>query len=358
MTRSRSYIATPPGATIKEQINDRGISQKEFAVRMDLSEKHVSRLINGDVQLTPAVAMRLEIVLGTPAVFWNRLEAIYREKLLKVEAENSMDEDEDLARQLPYSEMAKRGWVPKTRNIKEKVEHLRKYFELVQLSSLENRQVTQAACRRLSVSEKSDLALLAWIQEAKIEARDVETAQVDIRKLEKNIDKIRGLTLKDEEYYMPELKKILADCGIALVFIPHLKGSYLQGASFINGNKIVIGMTARGCYADIFWFSLFHELAHIILGHIAKKDGTDDQDERVADDWSRNTLISDISFEKFLKEKDHSAQAVIKFAESQGIAPGIVVGRLQNDGYIKHSVLNELKEKLVLAQNENNTGII
>ena len=106
MTRSRSYIATPPGAAIKEQINDRGISQKEFAVRMDLSEKHVSRLINGDVQLTPAVAMRLEIVLGTPAVFWNRLEAIYREKLLKVEAENSMEEDENLARQLPYSEMA------------------------------------------------------------------------------------------------------------------------------------------------------------------------------------------------------------------------------------------------------------
>ena len=53
MVRSRSYIATPPGATIREQLNDRGLTQKEFAVRMDMSEKHISKLINGDVQLTP-----------------------------------------------------------------------------------------------------------------------------------------------------------------------------------------------------------------------------------------------------------------------------------------------------------------
>ena len=75
MVRSRSIIATPPGATIKEQLNDRGMSQKEFAVRIDMSEKHVSKLINGEVQLTPEVAVRLEIVLGVPARFWNNLEA-------------------------------------------------------------------------------------------------------------------------------------------------------------------------------------------------------------------------------------------------------------------------------------------
>ena len=104
--RSQSYIATPPGATIKEQLKDRGMSQKEFAARMDLFEKHVSKLINGDVQLTPEVALRLEMVLGIPAKFWNSLEAIYREKLLIVEAENAMDEEEALAQQFPYSEMS------------------------------------------------------------------------------------------------------------------------------------------------------------------------------------------------------------------------------------------------------------
>lgn len=93
MMKSKTYIATPPGATIKEQLIDRDMSQKEFAQRMDMSEKHISKLINGEVQLTPDVAMRLEMVLGLPARFWNNLEAIYREKLQLVQAENEMEQD-------------------------------------------------------------------------------------------------------------------------------------------------------------------------------------------------------------------------------------------------------------------------
>ena len=131
MVRSRSFIATPPGATIKEQLNDKGMSQKEFAARMDISEKHISKLINGEVQLTPEVAVRLEVVLGVPAKFWNNLEAVYREKLIKVKAQNAMDADETLAKQLPYNEMVKFGWIPEARDSKEKVINLRKYFEVV-----------------------------------------------------------------------------------------------------------------------------------------------------------------------------------------------------------------------------------
>ena len=91
MVRSRSVIATAPGATIKEQLLDRGMSQKEFAARMNMSENHISKLINGSVLLTPETAIRLEMVLGTPAKFWNNLEIVYREKVMKAEAENALD---------------------------------------------------------------------------------------------------------------------------------------------------------------------------------------------------------------------------------------------------------------------------
>ena len=121
MVKSRSFIATPPGATIKEQLLGRGLSQKEFALRMGMSEKHISKLINGDVQLTPEVAVRLEMVLGVPAKFWNKLEATYREKLIKANAENEMDADKELVKKLPYREMSKNGWVPETREVTEKV---------------------------------------------------------------------------------------------------------------------------------------------------------------------------------------------------------------------------------------------
>mgnify|MGYP000382291657 FL=1 len=220
MVRSRSFIATPPGATIKEQLHDRGMSQKEFAARMDLSEKHISRLINGEVQLTPEMAVRLEMVLGVPAKFWNNLEAIYREKIVKAEAENAMDADAEVAKQLPYGEMVKLGWVPESKNTREKIIYLRKYFEVVALSLLENEQITRIACRKLAITEKSDLALIAWAQEVKIKARDIQTAPINIKRLIAELPELRKMTTLKPDEFCPQIKNNLADCGIALVFFP------------------------------------------------------------------------------------------------------------------------------------------
>ena len=349
MVRSRSYIATPPGATIKEQLNDRGMSQKEFAARMDMSEKHISKLINGEVQLTPETSVRLEMVLGVPAKFWNNLEAIYREKIIKAEAENAMDADIEIAKQFPYSEMAKFGWVPETKVAQEKAVNLRRYFEVVELSLLGNEQITRIACRRLAITKKSDLALMAWAQEAKIKARDIQTAPINIKGLISAIPEIRKMTVLKPKEFCPQIKRCLADCGIALVFLPHLKGSFLQGASFMDGSKIVVGLTARGKDADKFWFSLFHELAHIALGHIGQSHGTSEDDEKAANDWACDTLISADDFEVFRRDRDYSERRVIQFAKAQGIAPGIVVGRMQRKGIIKYSMLNNLKEKYEIA---------
>lgn len=350
MVRSRSVIATPPGATIKEQLIDRGMSQKEFAARMDMSEKHISKLVNGEVQLTPETAVRLEIVLGVPASFWNKLEAIYREKLIKAKAENKMDADAEVAKRFPYSEMAKHGWVPKTQKPTEKVTHLRRYFEVVELTLLENEQIMKIACRRLAITDKGDLALMAWAQEAKILAREIETAPINIKGLIAALPEIRKMTLMKPEEFGPKIRQCLADCGVALVFLPHLKGSFLQGASFVDGNKIVVGLTARGRDADKFWFSLFHELAHIVLGHVGQPGGTNEEDEKTADRWSGDMLITPEDFEIFIQNGDYSESSVLKFAETQGIAPGIVVGRMQLERLIKYnSALNRLKEKYVIA---------
>ena len=112
----------------------------------------------------------------------------------------------------------------------------------------------------------------------------------------------------------------------------------------MDGNKIVVGMTARGKDADKFWFSLFHELGHIVLGHIGKSGGTTLSDEDEANEWSRNELIPPNAFETFKNNHIFSTNSIQKFAKENEIAPGIVVGRLQNEGYIKHNMLNELKE--------------
>lgn len=351
MIRSRSIVATPPGATVREQLDDRGMSQKELASRMDMSEKHISRLINGEVQLTPEVAMRLEMVLGVPAHFWSNLEAIYREKIVKADAENVMDADAELAKKYPYNEMAKNNWVPATRKSNERVVNLRKFFEVVQLGLLQRGSLLpNVACRRLLLTEKGDYALVAWVQKARLDARSIETKPIDLKSLASSIPYIRAMTRMDPSDFCPKLSSLLADCGIAVVYLPHIGGSFLHGATFVDGSKIVVGLTVRGKDADRFWFSLFHELAHILLGHIGRANGTTDEDETEADEFAKQTLISTEQFDNFVERNDFGRDSIIQFARSIDIDAGIVVGRLQKEGYINYSWHNDLKKKYMISE--------
>lgn len=349
MTRSRNYIATPPGSTIREQLEDRGMSQKEFASRMSMSEKHISHLINGDVQLTPDVANRLEMVLGLPAKFWNNLEAIYRDKLAKAEAENAMDADVQITKKLPYKEMAENAWVPATRQTNEKVIALRKFFEVAELTRLEDQKLIPGiACRRQAITEKADYALIAWAQKAKLEARNAAVSPINLERLTESLPQIRKMTTMDPNEFCPKLVSILADCGLAIVFLPHIGGSFLHGATFYDKNKIVIGLTVRGKDADKFWFSLFHEIGHILLGHL-NQDGTLEEDERNADEFAKDCLIPSEPFKQFTARNSFGKADIINFASQIEIAPGIVVGRLQKDGYIEFSWHNDLKTKYMIT---------
>lgn len=350
MERSRSYIATPPGATIKEQIVDRGMSQKEFAARMGMSEKHISRLINGEVQLTMDAARRLEMVLGLPTQFWCNLENIYREKIAKVNEENAMDADVEFVKKFPYKEMAKNDWVVDTSKRTERVIALRKFFEVVELSYLKQDLIPEViACRKLSETDKSYYALVAWAQKAKLEGRTIETRPIDIKTLVKIMPEIRRMTTTSPKEFCPKLQSILADCGIAIVFLPHVGGSFLHGATFYDGNKIVLGLTVRGKDADQFWFSLFHELGHIILGHIGKVEGTSQEDEDEADAYSEDILIPRNDFMVFANSDNINEAAIIEFAKKEEIDTGIVLGRLQKYGYVNYGRYENLKRKYVSA---------
>ena len=345
MVESRTYIAVPPGETIKEVLEDRGMTQKELAARMDISEKHISKLINGEVHLTYAIASKLETVLGIPAKFWNNLEAEYQDSLVKAKEENQMDQDIKLVKGFPYSEMAKNHWIPKTRSNTEKVKNLRKYFEVVDLSLVWNLQDMRIACRQLSKTQKSDFALLAWAQRARIEARSIETQPINVEKLKEAIPQIRSMTTMLPQTFCPKLKEILQTCGIALVLLPHIEGSFLHGATFYEGKKIVIGLTLRGKDADKFWFGLFHELGHIVLGHIGKEMGTSAEDEANADEFAKNILISPYDYQQFIARGDFGTEAILQFAISIKIDKGIIVGRLQKEKIIPYNQYNSLKTR-------------
>lgn len=160
-----------------------------------------------------------------------------------------------------------------------------------------------------------------------------------------NIPVIRAMTKKSPDDFCDELCSILANCGIALIFLPHIDGSFLHGATFYDKNKIVIGLTVRGKDADKFWFSLFHEIAHILLGHINQPNGTTEEDEEAANKYAREVLIPQEAFDAFVANQNFTEDSMSDFSDKIGIDVGIVVGRLQKEGYIQYNWYNELKTK-------------
>jgi HTH-type transcriptional regulator/antitoxin HigA len=345
MRYGTNTIAIPPGATIREQLENRRLSQKEFAIRMNLSEKHISRLINGQVELTKDVALRLEAVLGLSAGFWNNLEMIYRENLSRVKEENELEDDIKLAGNFPYSKMAALGWVTPSHRKEDRVLHLRRFFEVASLGVLDELMIPGIAGRRMNQREKSNYHLAVWAQKARLVSRQIETRPINLARLEQSIDLIRDMTTKAPDHFYSNLQRLFSDSGVAFVCLPHIGGSFLHGASFHDGNRIVLGLTLRGKDADRFWFSLFHELCHVLRGHITGLSETNAQHEIEADDFARDILIPPTEYKIFIKDVSFSREKITAFADSVHIEPGIVVGRLQNDNYITYDRYNDLKVK-------------
>ena len=349
MLHSKNTIAIPPGETIREQLADRGMLQKEFAVRMDMSEKHISNLINGEVRLAPDVALRLESVLGIPASFWNNLEANYREKLARVKDELVLERDEEIARKMPYARITKLNWVPTAKTLMEKVRNLRGFFEVSSLGLLGNLRTPGIAYRKTGENETSDYSLACWAQKAKLEARKISVEPVNMKRLEESIPEIRSLTVQSPEFFCDRLRNILTECGIALVFLPHIGGSFLHGASFPDGKRIVVGITVRGKNADKFWFSLLHELGHVIKGHVFSNDSDIKEQERSANTFAQNVLIPEEKFNRFTSRANIQRKDIVSFANEIGIASGIVLGRLQKEGCVRYDQHADLKQQYVIG---------
>lgn len=347
MYHSKTYLAVPPGATLKELIDDRGMSQKELANRMGVSPKHVSELINGKVGLTEKTAIKLQSVLGISADVWMNLEHKYRMTLGLAEEENEMDQDIQMLSKFPFQQMVQLGWIREGTEKAEKVRSLREFLQVACLSFIDRDSVAPAvAYRKLMKTDRSDVAALCWLQKAKELAEDISVKDLDLAGLRSDLPAIREMSTEPLTEFRPALTDLLARRGIALVLLPSLQGSGIHGATFISGKKIVIAVSDRNKDSDRFWFSLLHEIGHILNGDIlAATKGINSQAEMKADEFARNTLIEPENLKLWLSGFDGSDEQIKSFCRKNRIHPSILVGRLQNEGILKFNQKNYLKDQ-------------
>lgn len=249
--------------TIKEVLEDRHMSQKELATRMDMSEKHISKLINGEVPLTQDVAMRLERVFGVEASFWNGLEANYREKILKVEYENSIDEEINFAKPFGYAKLARLGIVPETKKAAEQVNNLQKFFEVASLKNVADEMIMPLVYENIKDMEPAKKSsIYTLVQITKGQARFVEVNSYDAEMLRKFIPKIEDLKSESLAGVKEPLKDMLGACGVIIVYLPILDNITSICITYSKGNSIVLGIPTED--TDGFWKLLGEALHNLV----------------------------------------------------------------------------------------------
>lgn len=269
MTRSNeNHIAVPPGATIKEMLEDRGMTQVEFSLRTGVSQKHISHLIHGDVHLTEAMAFRLEMVLGPPARFFLNLEFIYREKLGRIAYEEELKEDLKKLSSYPYSRMVDLGCVPECDSPKERLVNLRKFFGVASLKVLEDEKYEKFSVKLLSPVEKKSKMLDILLEQARKEARRLSPKAISatrVRRLLKEYD--RRFSLESEISFYT-LREELAHYGLAVVILPLFEEIGKNCICFLDGKKAVLAVDEKWVHDTNFWKDFHMEIRDWILPSI------------------------------------------------------------------------------------------
>lgn len=347
----RSDIAIPPGEYLAEVLDDLGMSQAELARRMGRPAQAINEIVLGKKAITPESAIQIEKVTAVPAHVWTGLEEEYRLILALKEEEEALKMEASKLDPELYRVMTKLGWVQPARLPADKVRELCRFLGVSSLSYVNKAKHMGYAFRVADHAGASSLALAAWIRRAELVARGIETETYEEHRFMEVLAEIRGYTFISPQRWLQEIRTRLATVGVALVVQPHLPKTYANGATFwANASKAVVVLSLRGAWADIFWFTLFHELGHVKLHgkrepHVSIGT-TDDPLETEANQFAGNQLIPAHEYDEFVLRGDFSSSAVTGFGELVGISPGIVVGRLQHDGLVAYSRLNELRTRL------------
>ncbi len=350
---SREYIIHP-GETLRELLEERHMSQRELAVRTGVTEKHVSNVINCLKPISVSFAKKLEYALGIDGSFWINLQANYDKELADFEETNHISGEEravanKLSRLVEY--MRQLGMIQCESSDPSLVLELRRLLQVSSLISIP--EVGQTGAYRLGRAVDADpYILFAWLRmcDLVVENQPVNR-ELDIGHLQERIPLIKELMYEESlNEIQARLSGLLEECGVRFALVEHCPGAPVQGVikRHVDGTLSLV-MTSRQKFADVFWFTLFHEIGHIVHGDVADKlvdfDELADERENKADQFAADVLIAPGDYENFVQAGDYSLERVKEFCSAQRIPPFVLIGRLQKEGYLGYHHYPEEKAR-------------
>lgn len=341
--------AIPPGATILDILRGREMSEGELADLLDRSGAEVRDLIEGRLPITLRLARQLQEILGASVEFWMARDHLYR-----AASERIHEREREWLRDLPLSDMVRFGWLSPAPKPANEAAACLDFFDVQSVQAWTSRYLEPSAMAAFRTSPSFDSrpgSVAAWLRQGARLAEQMDCREFDKQLLRDSLPAIRDLTReKDPEQFVPEARRLLANAGVVLAIVKTPAGCSASGAAFfLSPMKAAVLLSFRYLSDDHFWFSFFHEIAHLIL-HADEGlfvDGgptpsTPKEDE--ANEFAALVLIP----EEQRREMDRlalSAKAIIRFARKAGVSPGVVVGQLQHSGRVGFDHFNGLKRR-------------
>ncbi len=341
------YLVTP-GEVLEEYLDAHGMSQAELAARTGMAKKTINEIIKGKASITPDTALKLERALGRPAHFWNNLERQFQEDRTRLAEKERLESHLGWLKKIPVNAMVKLGWLTKQKDKLAQLEEVLRFFGIASPDQWERVwREHQVAYRQTQRFETCAEAVSAWLRQGAIKARQIQCEPFDRKKFQKVLESVRALTREEPQVFVDRLTELCAAAGVAVVFVRELPKTGVSGATRWIADKALIQLSLRYKSNDQLWFTFFHEAGHI-LKHGRKEifiegNGLHGEKEEEANAFARDKLIPPDELHRFLQHWNQSNEDIVAFADRIGIAPGIVVGRLQHDGHLQNSHGNKLK---------------
>lgn len=342
--------APHPGEVLREELDARNMTQAELATRMSRPPKVVNEIIKGKKTITAETALELERALGITASFWTNLGTIYRLVQARDAKRATLEREGAWLRQFPVAEMAKRGWIPSRRAPAERVDALLQFFGIQSFTALD--ELAPAAAFRKTPAAKVDRwPLEAWLRRGEQLGAEIQAEPFSADQFRDALANIRELAAADMPN-LPRLREICAEAGVAVVVVPQLPKAGVNGATrWIRRDRALIQLSLRYKWLDVFWFTFFHEAAHVLDGYTrdvvidANGDGEASGAERRADRFAADMLIRREDWTEFIDSSEISWAAIRRFAARIGTHPAVVVGRLQHERRVPRNRFNDLRPR-------------
>ena len=291
-----------------------------------------------------------------PASFWSNRERLYRDALARHREAGQLEQQLGWLKTLPVRELIRAGWIGAA---SDPVGQLRAILGFFGVAGVEEWRALwespEAAFRRTGAFGANPGATAAWLRKGEIEAQKVDAASFDAGVFVEALRLIRSLTTQEPAEFVPVLRAHCARAGVAVVFVPPLAGVRAYGVSrWLHSSKALIQLSLRGKTDDQLWFTFYHEAGHVakhgkravFVEESGGETGVRDPREKEADAFAQEFLIPTIEYDRFSASGNFSLAAIRQFANELGIAPGLVVGRLQHEREIPFSRANHLKRRL------------